>query len=427
MLLEELLPFISALALGALIGLERELVSQDRKEKKLPISEFGGVRTFMLISLFGALATYLSQQINSPLLLISSGVVVLLLFIAHYTYTLFKLGESGATTEIVAFLTFFIGVLTALGNASLAVILAIIVTTIMLSKHYVRQLLKKFSRTELTNTIRFAVLLFVILPILPNTPIDPYGVFNPQEVWYVVVLISGISYVGYIASKLIGTKKGIILSGMFGGLASSTAVTSAMSERSKKVSKILHPFVIATVVASAMMFVRVLFWVYSFNSSLLMPLIIPIVAMTASSLLVIGVSYGFMKRTSEQAKEKDKEVPLESPFEIVPALKFALFFLVVAASAEVAVRYLGPEGTYAVSLLSGLADVDAITVSLANQAEAGAITETVATRGIIIATMTNTAVKVFIARFFGGRRFARWIAVSFFVIILAGTLSLFFV
>lgn len=427
MLLTTVLNFLSALTLAALIGAERELAGHNEDTLEHKIKQFGGIRTHMLVGMLGGLSVFLSQEFANPMIFISMTICVFLLLLTHYIYKAFVLNSVGLTTTMTGLTTFFIGAL-CLGNyGELAVMIGIAVTVILLSKRYTRELLRHMEQKELINTLKFAAILFVILPLLPPTALDPWGIIVPQKIWQVVVLISGISYVGYIFSKFFGQRKGIILSGILGGLASSTAVTSSMAQQSKGSKNHASPYVIATVIASCMMFFRVLFWVFSFHQRLTWNIFVPLMAMGLTGALAIGILVLMSQRKEADLQKTTEAVELESPFQVVPALKFALFFLGITVLSEVATRYWGSQGTYLVSFLSGFADVDAITVTLSTQALNNQITLDVAAKGIIIAMLVNTSVKLVLAKLFGSKRFGNMVMACLGAILVAGGISLFFI
>lgn len=420
-----ILNFLSALAIGGLIGLEREMGRQEDSNKTVQTNSFGGVRTFMLISLAGAVSSYFAIESNNWNIFLVFMAFSLTLLIIHYAYNLFVQKDTGATTEITGILTFLTGALCGANFSSIAVVLGIFITAILLSKHAFLNVLIHIKRQEIYSTLAFAAMLFIIWPLLPNYALDPYGLFNPQQTWNVVILISGISFVGYIASKIFGTSRGIIISGIFGGLASSTAVSSSMAAQSKKTPSVVYPFVIATIIASGMMFIRAFFLVTSFNPGLTSRVILPISVMTFTSVLLItGIIWKIRKNKILQ--EESKEIPLSSPFQILPAVKFALFFLAVSAGSYFASTTLGEGGTYLIAFASGLADVDAISISLSLQAASGVIPADVAVRAFTIALITNTLVKVALAWLFGSKPYSKWIIITFGAILISGALSLIF-
>lgn len=427
MLVTIVLNFLSALALAALIGAERELAGYKDPETPRKLKQFGGIRTHMLIGLFGAMSTYLATQFANQTIFLVMAVCMFLLLFAHYVQKAFVSKSVGLTTTMTGLLTFFIGALCVAGSGQLAVMITIAVTVILLSKKYTHRLLDHIGRKELTSTLTFAAILFVVLPLLPDTAIDPWGLVVPQKVWEVVILISGISYLGYIFSKIFGSRKGVILSGILGGLASSTAVTSSMAQQSKNEKLPALPFVVATLIASCMMFFRVLFWVFSFNQELTSKLFLPLFVMGGTGALVIGRLFLQTRMKKSTMDDTAEDVSLESPFQVAPALKFALFFLVITVLSGLATRYFGEQGTYILSFIAGFADVDAITVTLSNQALHGQIAIDVAARGILIAMLVNTAVKMGLAKIFGGRRFGNLTLVCFLIILATGGLMLFFI
>ncbi|MFN7160899.1 MAG: MgtC/SapB family protein [Candidatus Gracilibacteria bacterium] len=425
--LQVLLHFFTAAALAGLIGTEREIVQRGYEKDHIPRKLYGGVRTHILLALFGAIIGFLTMEFNFPALIIG-GISILALFIfAYYVYGLYVEKHAGITSELSGLLTFLLGVLCLTNHAGLAVIVGIGTTIILSSKSYLSNIFNNIERKELYNTLKFAVILFVILPILPNQALDPWNVINLYDIWKVVVLISGISYVGYILSKTIGSSQGIILMGALGGIASSTATTSSMAEQSKKNTHVIFPFVIATIVASTMMFLRVVFWVASFNIDLLPTILLPIGAMMLTSILIIGGFVLYNKKYMDSHKVLAKEPTLVSPFQILPALKFALFFLFVSFISEVAVRYFSENGTYIVSFLSGLADMDPVAVKASQQALNGTISSSVAAKAIVLAMITNTFTKMMIAKIFGGKVFGNAILIAFFFILGVGAATLFFI
>lgn len=425
--LQVLLHFFTAAALAGLIGTEREIVQRGYEKDNIPRKLYGGVRTHILLALFGAIIGFLTLEFNFPALIIG-GIAILAIFIfAYYVYGLYIEHHAGITSELSGLLTFLLGVLCLTGHADLAVIVGIGTTIVLSAKGYLSNIFKKVERKELYNTLKFAVILFVILPVLPNQALDPWNVINLYDIWKVVVLISGISYVGYILSKSIGSSQGIILMGALGGIASSTATTSSMAEQSKKNTRVVFPFVIATIVASTMMFFRVVFWVASFNIDLVPTILIPIGAMLLTSVVIIAGFVLYNKKHMDTHKEVAKEPPLESPFQVLPALKFALFFLFVSFVSEFAVRYFNTNGTYVVSVISGLADMDPVAVKSAQQALVGTISYSVAAKAIVLAMITNTFTKLMIAKIFGGKSFGNAILVSFIVILASGAATLFFI
>ena len=275
---------------------------------------------------------------------------------------------------------------------------------------------KKIKKEELSDTLKFAVVAFIILPFLPNQGYGPLEMFNPYIIWLMVVFISGISFAGYILMKWFG-EKGITLAGILGGLVSSTAVTTSFAERSKKEKKIYGALVLGVILANGIMFIRILIEVFVLNRELFYQMLIPLLSL---ALLTAIFSYFIW----EKAKKVKGKVELKSPFTIGPALKFGVFFAVILALVKVADVYLSSKGVYLVSFISGFADVDAITVSLSQLAKTSLSLDT-ARNGIIVAALTNVAVKGGIAYWFGGKKFGKIVLSLFAALIVVGAVLLF--
>lgn len=423
---------IEAAALGALIGLEREVVSNRIiSDFKNPQVIFGGLRSYTLMSLLGAVSVFLGDVLGDiSLILIFTGTILFLFILFSYIYSAFKQHQFGVTSEFAAVTVFLLGALVMLGEVQVAIFLGILVAVMLNYKTRITPLIEKIGEEEISTTLKFAVISLIILPLLPDHkyalhdmmiflpegPLTTAPFFNPYGIWFFVVIMSAVSYVGYVLTKALGAGRGIILSGALGGLVSSTAVTSAMAEKSKQEEKaFLYPTVIATIAACSIMLFRVLGIVMLFNPLLLGTLLIPILAMIATSAALLWWAWGKSKthETGVQVAELH-----ESPFQIGPALKFAGFVILIKFASTLALVYqssfqaltsiltgylpilsglLEHLPIYLVSLFSGLADVDAITQEMAEISNASGVqslTTLAATTAIIIALVTNTAVKI---------------------------------
>lgn len=389
-----------ALALGALIGLEREYARYRKKGH-----DYAGIRTFPLIALFGALSAYFSDLINPWILIVGIILIGALIVISYFLVNEKTRMYHGATSEVAGFLTFFIGVITYMNELRLAVALAIIITVILYARSILHHFAERITKHELSSTLKFAVIAFIILPFLPNQSYGPYELFNPFLIWLMVVFVCGISFVGYILMKWFG-EKGIELAGILGGIVSSTAVTSSFAERSKREKKIFKALVLGVILANGVMFFRILIEVLVLNSALFLKLILPMLILAAATVVF---AY-FLWRSAKNVKGK---IQLSSPFSLGPALKFGAFFAVILALAKLGYLFFSTKGIYLASFLSGFADVDAITVTL-SQLALDDISVEVARNGIVIAALTNIAVKGGIAYLFGGRKFG-WIILAFFL------------
>ena len=407
------LKFLIALAIGALIGIERE-------RKQVNKSEFAGIRTFILIALFGILSVYINEFYPNFLVISFLGLIVLVGL--SYMISTRENGDIGITTEVVALLTFILGALCYTDEGiRIAPIFAIIITALLATKSYIHKFVRKISEKELINTLKFLIIAFVILPLLPDQTIGPLDVFNPYQIWLVVVFISAISYTGYILMKLIGAERGLGITGVIGGLVSSTAVTTAMASRVKESEFIIRAAVFATVVASSMMFLRILFEVLVINPDLISLLMVPMLSMG-----ILGIVLGIIAWKTTKVKEIGEEIKFKNPFSLRPALIFGILFLIILFMSKIADIYFGSSGLYVASVISGIADVDAITISMALLAKT-TVPQAVAVTAITIAAISNTVMKFSIAFFIGTRRFGQIIGLIFAAIITTGLIAVFFI
>jgi uncharacterized membrane protein (DUF4010 family) len=291
---------VEAAALGALIGLEREVVSNRIiSDFKNPQVIFGGLRSYTLMALLGAVAVFLGDVIGDiTIMLIFTGTILFLFILFSYIYSAFKQHQFGVTSEFAAVTVYLLGALVMLGEVQIAIFLGIFVALMLNYKARIAPLIDKIGEEEISTTLKFAVISLIILPLLPDHkyalhdmlvflpegPLTTAPFFNPYGIWFFVVIMSAVSYVGYVLTKAFGAGRGIILSGALGGLVSSTAVTSAMAEKSKEEEKaFLYPTVIATIAACSIMLFRVIGIVMLFNPILLETLLYPILAMIATS------------------------------------------------------------------------------------------------------------------------------------------------
>ena len=429
--------FLIAILLGALIGFQREYIWQHIHK-----IELGGLRTFTLLSMLGAICGYLFLEVSNSLYILLLGfIAVIILTSISYILSFLKYKDTTATTEIAAILTFIIGFLAYIGPMMIAIALAIIVTALLTYKKKLHLYARKIERKDLFAVIKFSIISLVILPFLPNknyspmdipfinkilssTTINPnilsqLDVFNFYHIWLMVILVAGISFLGYILVKFLGAKKGYGLTGLVGGLVSSTAVTLSMSKESKAHKKIVIPFVLAVVIASATCFIRIILEVSVVNNSLLKVIIIPLGIMG-----VLGYFAAFALWLRKDKSKKVKEIEFEQPFALGPAIKFGLFFAFIIFIARLAQLIAGSVGLYVTGVFSGLADVDAITLTMSSLSALGKVSSKVAITTIIFAAASNTLVKAGITWFLGEKKFAKYITIIFLFILAIGLGSL---
>ena len=389
--------FLVAALLGFLIGLERERKRETRG------SIFAGVRTFTLIALFGAIAGQLSQVAGSALILISFLVLGGLLALAYWRGSA---GEKvGGTTEVAALVAFGLGVMSGLGEYVIALAGAVIVTAVLSLREELHSLAGAITRDDLFAIVQFAAVSLIILPLVPDERFGPWGVWNPRTIWLLVVLISGISFVGYLATKIVGASRGIGFSGLLGGVASSTAVTLAFSERSRANKELSLVLAVGVLAASAVTIPRLLIILGIIQPALVLPSLVPLGALFVVTSIGALLLYRRSRRVDTAAST------LSNPFELKTALQFAVLFAVILLVARAAQEFLGEGGVYLVSAIAGITQLDAITLTLGEQVEHGLDLGT-ATRGLALAAAANNLFKSALALSLGGRRFGRPIMVT---------------
>lgn len=387
-----ILAFLAAVLAGFLIGLERE------RKRETQGSIFAGIRTFPLIALFGAVIGVLTDG-NGPWVLVGSFLpMAVLVALAYWRES--KGEKVGGTTEVAVLVAYGLGVLAGLGEAIAALAGAVLATTILSMRPQLRRFSEAMSRDDLYATVQFAVVTLVILPIVPNESFGPWGVWNPRTIWWQVVLISGLSFVGYVASKIVGPTSGIGLSGLLGGMASSTAVTLSFSERSKKMPALQLVYAAGVLAASAVMVPRVLVLIGVVEPSMVLPTLVSLGTLMVLSALGSLVALSLRRDGAAEGAE------VANPFELRLALQFALLFALILLVAKAAEVYFGAGGLYLASVLAGLVKPDAMALTLANQVGDG-LAMPVAVRGLAIAVTTNTVFKGVLALSLGAPRYGR--------------------
>jgi len=378
-----------ALVIGLLIGLQREYAFQ-KDEHPPRVELLAGARTFPLISLLGAAVALLADLAQAPVLLAAVLLgVAILLGVAHYQRA--QDAKIGLTTEVAAVIALVVGMLCTWGQLEIAAALGVGTALLLALKLETTSLAQTIDREDVFATLKFAVITGVILPVLPREGFGPppFDVLIPYNVWLVVVLISGISFLGYVLVQLVGTRRGVGLTGLLGGLASSTAVTLSLAQRSRDAPSLARAFSMGVVLAWTVMFLRVLVEVAAVNPALLWVVGGPILAMMTAGSLYAGYLY-----TAEEPAMEEKTPTLQNPFRLAPAITFGVLYAVILVATSAAQGAFGSTGIYATSLLSGLADVDAITLSMARlSGPSGDVDLRTAARAIVLGAAANTLLK----------------------------------
>lgn len=418
--IEALPQFLTSLAIGLLIGLERE-----RKQ-----SAKAGLRTFALVAMFGTLTGLLSTKAGSPWLLITGLIAVAGMIVAAYLNTpddplqqsQDRENDPGTTTVIALLLSYGLGAMVWYGMAKLAVMLAIGITALLYFKPELRGLSQRMTRRDLVAVLQFSVLTFIVLPILPNQDYGPYNAFNPYQAWLMVVLISGISLTGYAALKVVGTRYGAPLLGFFGGLVSSTATTLIYAKHGKSNAAVANLAASVIVIASIVVVMRLMV-VSSVVAYGALPHLLPVLAGGMLFGLVVA-AYNWHKMD----KATELYVPeTTNPAELHTAISFGLLYVAVLLGSAWMADLAGSQGLYIVALVSGLTDVDAITLSSLRLFNLGQLSEKQTVTAIAIAFLSNLAFKFGMVVFIGGWNLARLVAIGFGAIacgVLAGLFAL---
>ncbi|MBK7586321.1 MAG: DUF4010 domain-containing protein [Myxococcales bacterium] len=415
-----------ALALGLLIGFEREQSAPDDPEERRR-SFVGGARTFPIVALLGGLSMLLGVHFGLGLVLLAFAVVAALLALAYWSQ-MREGGDRGLTTEVAFLATFLLGALaTSRGviepisrRALTLAAVAVIVTVILSLKPRIHALADAATKDDLFATLKFLIVAVVILPLLPNQTFGPLQVLNPRKIGLMVALIAGIDFVGYVALRVLGPGRGLGLTGIVGGLASSTAVTLSMSQRAKSTPALAPSCALAVVTASTIMVPRVLLEVALVNRALLPVLGLPLAGMAVGG----TVAAGFLYSRSRQTGAKSETLSIDNPFELSAALKWGLVFTLVLFAARLASSWLGDSGAYVAAIVAGLSDVDAITLSMASLAKSGAIDSRVAVTSIMLGAAANTLVKAGMATVIAGWAFGRTVVLAFALTLLGGAAGL---
>ncbi len=400
-----------ALTLGLLVGVERGWQGRGDAEG----SRVAGVRTFGLIGLLGGLSALLAQVTAPELLGISFAAFGILVTAAHFINVREQRGY-GITTAIAALVTFVLGVLVMHDRVVIASAAAVVMTLILSMKPVLHAWLKKIEPDELAAVLKFLLISVVLLPILPNENYGPWQVLNPRQIWWFVVLISAISFSGYIAMKLAGQIRGILLTSFLGGLVSSTAVTMTLARLASEKKEPFNQLLAAGILVScATMFPRVLIEVLVVNRDLISLLWLPLSAM---SLITVAGAISLVK---QPVKPVITEQPaFTNPFQLLPAIKFGFILVGILLLSEALKHWFGSGGILLASGIAAISDVDAITLSLARMAKDYDNGELLAF-AIVEAAVINTLVKAGIVAFIGGWSLARKVLV---VLILGATVGL---
>ncbi len=409
---ELLFKIIFSIAAGLLIGLERE----HRTKSEI----FAGIRTFPLISILGMLSGFIFDKYWDGILYFTFGAVVLLAIINYYME---YQKDIGSTTEIATFIAFIIGLLIYYEHYYIAAFLSVATTGLLALKRTLEGFARSISEEDLFAIIKFVLVTVVIYPLLPDKAYDPFNAINPRNIWEMVVLVSVIDFIAYIILRWKGTKT-LWLTGVIGGMISSTAVSYELAKLSKKYSAVVYSAFFGIVLAWLIMNFRVLFLSGVVNFHISIILTIPLVLL--SLIYVVILIFIFFRKREEIQKNSQQEIPFSNPFQISSALQFGLIYGIILFATKALNYYLGTKGVFIASFLSGVIDVDAITLSLSNMAKQGIIENIIAAKSIMLAVISNSIFKYFYIILFGHKVLIKEMALITVITIAIGLVYLVF-
>lgn len=384
-----------ALTIGLLIGVERGW-----KERETPEGErVAGMRTYGLIGLLGGCVALMAQRYG-PLALGLAFVAVAGMLATAYVASLRRGDDVGITSLVAGLLTFVFGALAVLGEVAAAAASAVVTTLVLGFKPQLHNWLYRLQAKELRAGLELLLISVVLLPLLPDARYGPWGALNPYQIWWMVVLIAAISFVGYFAIKIAGSRTGALFTGFFAGLASSTALTLHFSRMVRRQATLAPLLATGVLLASGTTFPRMLLVAGLVSQDLLRPLAVPAAIMT---LVVYGTALAYWRFVVD--RQTEAEMPLQNPLELKAALTFGALLAAIMVLTEALKTWLGETGVFLLAALSGVADVNAITLSLSRMSEDELAMRVVVT-GIVVAAAVNSLAKAVLATFVGGRGLA---------------------
>lgn len=394
-----------AVLLGLLVGLQREVAK----------TKYAGMRTFALVSLFGALCGLLAERFGGWVLAAGFAGIVAVILVGNFSrLPRCDAEDSGTTTEVAMLLMFALGGYLVIGDWGVAIAVGGALAVLLEFKPQLHGLAQRLETRDLKAIMQFVLITFIILPVLPDRAYGPLEVFNPFEVWLMVTLIVGISLGGYLVYKFFGGNAGVLLGGFLGGAISSTATTLAYARRARQNPEVQSLAALVIALASAVVFVRVLLEIAAVAPRLLPAAVAPLLGAMLLSLLPAGAFWWRLRHRSNRMPEP------KNPTELGAALSMALLYVVILFIVAATREYVGQDALYGVAVISGLTDVDAITLSLARMTETGNLAQDSAWRLILTAILSNLVFKAAMAAALGGWRLLAYLALLFAVPLLGG-------
>jgi uncharacterized membrane protein (DUF4010 family) len=398
-----------ALGLGLLVGLQRERVQ----------SRLAGIRTFALVTVLGAVSALLGLEFGGWIVALGVLAVAALLVAGNLAQPPSKEADPGLTTEVAALLMYSVGAYLMVGHTAVAIALGGGTALLLHWKAPMHEFVTRIGETDLTAIMQFALIALVIWPVLPDQAFGPYRVLNPHQIWFMVVLIVGISLGGYVAYKWFGPQAGTVLGGILGGLISSTATTVSYARRAPDPSPSIRLVALVLMIASTVASVRVLLEIAVVAPGTFPHLAPPLAVLSCWMALLSAAMYVL-------ARGEELELPPQgNPAELKTALIFGVLYALVMVGVAAAKDALGETGLYGVAVLSGLHDLDAITLSTAQLVDQHQIEPGTGWRLILAASLSNLVFKGGLVAVLSHRRLLGWMALLFGAALAGGLLVLF--
>jgi uncharacterized membrane protein (DUF4010 family) len=414
-LLEILTPtfvrLVVSAGVGLIIGLEREFNTHDQP------AHVGGVRTFVLVAILGNVADWVSKYTTPTLLLVMMGGFLLLIGIAYGVQT--QKGKLGLTTPVALLLTFLLGIANAEGRMQESLTIVVLMTTVLSLKEQLHGFVHQLTEEEWFAFIKFIVLALLILPMLPKTPFGPDGLLTPRDLGYVVVLVLSFSFSGYLLLKFGNPQKGILITAIMGGLFSSTLIAWVFSAKSRERKDLALAYGSGIVLASSIMFIRVMVWASIFAFTVAKQLFIPLLMMFIVSLVPAWQVFRKTTKTSEV-------IPLSpgNPLDVKNALFFVVLYTGITLVMSASRQWLSPAMTYLSGAVAGVADIDAITIYTAKWAATTPVQNHEAAVIILLAVMSNSVFKFLVSVLNGAPDMRKTVGLGYGLVLAVGAIWL---
>jgi uncharacterized membrane protein (DUF4010 family) len=409
--------FLVALLIGALVGIDRE-----RKKAAEPGGSFGGIRTHILFALIGAASAHLAHERAAPWVLVVALAVVGAAVVASYVRSARGQDEpQGLTSEMAAIAVFLLGAMAVAGEVELAVALGVVTSAVLAFKQPLHGAVRRLDTPDVYAGLKLLIASFIVLPLLPDKTIDPWHAINPSKLWLLVVLISALSLAGYVAVRWLGSARGSAITGLAGGLVSSTATTLNFARSSRDdANGDGHALTAGILLAWLVMFARIAVLIAVVNRPLLAAAWAPLAVMGATT----GAFAVWHYRAGLTRTHGDpRPLAVHNPFSLTAAARFGALFAAVLLIVKLAQRHAPEHGVYVVAALAGSVDVDAIALSMADAAR-GPEGFGSATAAIVIAAITNTVVKCATVLALGAGRVRLQVGIASAALLVAGGVAL---